>query len=598
MVKGNDSAIGGVDSLIGGAKLENPVVSQKRSPALSFHDMVLGGSGGDRRVEAIPKLEFEVHYEDYVHTSSTCKPGDGVGIAMDNNGIIDMTVVEPEERYGPWMHVVGRKTHRIISSKGNVRGMSCGSIGKFKVSSGDDLVQIVSEQPIKSVSELEMSLTADGGSMLQGLKQRNDQHEVVLVDSPASIGEESRPHVQGDSLRVFFDSSSRGVSQEFKDVASKEQDQGNDLGKVVGSSILGSGSVSRGSECRLSRIKGVARQSPYPQRKKHSTLNENHNPNTVDIGEWISKTSKELTSPSAVLVAMPSVAGRDKGGARDPKFNRYLKLVVRTQDPNVVVLMETHLAAFKPVGDVPWALDDDFNDILSASERLGGFGRRVGACCHFSRFVHEAMLNDFDIPSPFKYFAAWHDDLGFVYMLKHSWSNFASIGTNMENFCSNARDWNRDVFGHICRRKSTLLARIRGIEIATEFPSNHSLLEREQQHLKNDLEVVLNQEEKLWFQRLRSQWICDGNSKTKYYHHATKLANVGMANSWMWHHDVLTLMPLPSRGWVKLNVGDGSGNWMVGFSCSIDRYSPLTAELWPLSMALAFGHAWQWSPIV
>ncbi|KAK9041966.1 hypothetical protein V6N11_017052 [Hibiscus sabdariffa] len=71
-----------------------------------------------------------------------------------------------------------------------------------------------------------------------------------------------------------------------------------------------------------------------------------------------------------------------------------------------------------------------------------------------------------------------------------------------------------------------------------------------------------------------------------------------MANSWMWHHDVLTLMPLPSRGWVKLNVGDGSGNWMVGFSCSIDRYSPLTAELWPLSMALAFGHAWQWSPIV
>ncbi|KAK9041965.1 hypothetical protein V6N11_017051 [Hibiscus sabdariffa] len=374
MVKGNDSAIGGVDSLIGGAKLENPVVSQKRSPALSFHDMVLGGSGGDRRVEAIPKLEFE-----------------------------------PLER----------KDVEVATT----------SVGKFKVSSGDDLVQIVSEQPIKSVSELEMSLTADGGSMLQGLKQRNDQHEVVLVDSPASIGEESRPHVQGDSLRVFFDSSSRGVSQEFKDVASKEkQDQGNDLGKVVGSSILGSGSVSRGSECRLSRIKGVARQSPYPQRKKHSTLNENHNPNTVDIGEWISKTSKELTSPSAVLVAMPSVAGRDKG-------------VIGSK--------------------AQWRQDSAFV----------GIPRRT-----------------------------------LIYM--------------------EAGDWNRDVFGHICRRKSTLLARIRGIEIATEFPSNHSLLEREQQHLKNDLEVVLNQEEKLWFQRLRSQWICDGNSKTKYYHHATKLANV------------------------------------------------------------------------
>ncbi|KAK8624253.1 hypothetical protein V6N13_065604 [Hibiscus sabdariffa] len=29
---------------------------------------------------------------------------------------------EPEERYGPWMQVTGRKSRRTISFKGNVRG--------------------------------------------------------------------------------------------------------------------------------------------------------------------------------------------------------------------------------------------------------------------------------------------------------------------------------------------------------------------------------------------------------------------------------------------------------------------------------------------
>jgi len=39
--------------------------------------------------------------------------------------------------------------------------------------------------------------------------------------------------------------------------------------------------------------------------------------------------------------------------------------------------------------------------------------------------------------------------------------------------------------------------------------------------LQEQLEITLYQEECLWFQKSRSQWIADGDRNTKYYHSKT-----------------------------------------------------------------------------
>ncbi|KAK8601381.1 hypothetical protein V6N13_058905 [Hibiscus sabdariffa] len=76
--------------------------------------------------------------------------------------------------------------------------------------------------------------------------------------------------------------------------------------KIVGSTSTGSGLVSVGLARRLTKVKSVARKSPYPQRTKPQSKQENRNPNMIDIGEWVSKTSKGLTDQSGTQNAKTS----------------------------------------------------------------------------------------------------------------------------------------------------------------------------------------------------------------------------------------------------------------------------------------------------
>ncbi|KAK8655794.1 hypothetical protein V6N13_108360 [Hibiscus sabdariffa] len=123
--------------------------------------------------------------------------------------------------------------------------------------------------------------------------------------------------------------------------------------------------------------------------------------------------------------------------------------------------------------------------------------------------------------APFRYLAAWQGDLSFVYMLQKVCVKDASVVSNLDSFIREASVWNRDVFGHMGKRKARLLARIRGIEKALKFSSSTNLQELEQV-LKEELDLVLAQEESLWFQRSRSQWIANGIQNTHFYHCASK----------------------------------------------------------------------------
>lgn len=78
------------------------------------------------------------------------------------------------------------------------------------------------------------------------------------------------------------------------------------------------------------------------------------------------------------------------------------------------------------------------------------------------------------------------------------------------------QQWSKEVFGNI-NWKKCFLARVKGIQskLSTNF---HGGLTRLEAKLRKELDIVLDQEELLWFQKSREKWILEGDRNTSYYH--------------------------------------------------------------------------------
>lgn len=69
-----------------------------------------------------------------------------------------------------------------------------------------------------------------------------------------------------------------------------------------------------------------------------------------------------------------------------------------------------------------------------------------------------------------------------------------------------SKEWNREKFGNIFRKKRLLQARIKGIQEAEAYHFSQRLQNMELK-LKKELDNILNEEEILWFQKSRRAWI-------------------------------------------------------------------------------------------
>ncbi|KAK8670821.1 hypothetical protein V6N13_037436 [Hibiscus sabdariffa] len=117
----------------------------------------------------------------------------------------------------------------------------------------------------------------------------------------------------------------------------------------------------------------------------------------------------------------------------------------------------------------------------------------------------------------FRYFTGWksHDD--FQRLVADNWPSNKYMTETLIHFTKAADTWNKTVFGYIGTKKKILMACIRGIK--------KSLASRPSRFLRNleselliELENLLDQEELLWKQKSRSDWIAQGDCNTRYFH--------------------------------------------------------------------------------
>lgn len=76
----------------------------------------------------------------------------------------------------------------------------------------------------------------------------------------------------------------------------------------------------------------------------------------------------------------------------------------------------------------------------------------------------------------------------------------------VSQFIRAAKKWNGEVFRNILRKKRVLVARIKGIQRCLENYRSQRLMELEKK-LPIELERVLDNEESLWKQKTRKDWL-------------------------------------------------------------------------------------------
>ncbi|XP_061376477.1 uncharacterized protein LOC133318493, partial [Gastrolobium bilobum] len=121
---------------------------------------------------------------------------------------------------------------------------------------------------------------------------------------------------------------------------------------------------------------------------------------------------------------------------------------------------------------------------------------------------------------PFRFHSFWQDHILFNQFLKDNWHVHMNITDCLKVLTPCIKEWNKKVFGNIKHRKNKLMRRLEGIQRAIS-EHNKDYLEKVECKIKAELEEVLDQEELLWYEKSRTQWINQGDRNTRYYHTKT-----------------------------------------------------------------------------
>ena len=121
---------------------------------------------------------------------------------------------------------------------------------------------------------------------------------------------------------------------------------------------------------------------------------------------------------------------------------------------------------------------------------------------------------------PFRFEAAWLTHERFKDLLTASWDSNLDTRLALKKLQGVLKRWNKEVFGNVQRRKEKLLSEILEVQKMIESNPTNELLQKESS-LTNEFDVVLEQEEIIWYQKFREKLLTQGDRNTKFFHTST-----------------------------------------------------------------------------
>ncbi|XP_021775573.1 uncharacterized protein LOC110739421 [Chenopodium quinoa] len=146
-----------------------------------------------------------------------------------------------------------------------------------------------------------------------------------------------------------------------------------------------------------------------------------------------------------------------------------------------------------------------------------------------------------DINRPFRFQAAWMTHENFRDFVESKWKKDAPLMPQLHSMAEELQQWNKTIFHNIFKKKRNLLARIAGVQRALALQKARDLIKLESK-LRGELDEVLAQEELLWYQKSRVDWIKDGDRNTTFF----QLSTIARR----WRNKISAIREAPNGEWI------------------------------------------------